>query len=51
MTIACFKRHYHDPKALLVDLQACGVKIAAVGDRLRPDTPAGVLTPEPPTPP
>ena len=51
MRIACFKCHYHEPKALLVDLEARGVKIAAVGDRWRIDAPAAALTPEPPTPP
>jgi hypothetical protein len=51
MLIACFNCHYHDPKALLVDFEARSVKSAAVGDRLRRDVSAGVLTPEPPTPP
>ena len=51
MIIACFKCHYHDPRALLVDLEARGVKIAAVGARLRIAAPAAALTPEPPTPP
>jgi len=51
MKMACFKGHYHDPKALLVDFEARGVKSAAVGARLRVDPPAGALTLEPSTPP
>ena len=31
MLIACFKCHYHDQRALLVDLETRGVKSAAVG--------------------
>jgi hypothetical protein len=51
MLIACFKHHYHDQKALLVDFEAHGVKLAAMGASLRIAAPTGVLTPEPPTPP
>ena len=45
MRIACFKDHYHDQRAFLVDLEARGVKSAAVGARLRIDASAGTLTP------